>query len=1034
MLRAGLVFLLIITVLCLIQETQIVSAAEDVALTVRVQTCDVETSLPIPNMTVSLYLTTRESVYFVSESELVTFQGVTNGDGLIVTTLDITEVPQEPLRLLITSLFSQPPALWIVEKVAGDEEYNLWGNGEDWQGPRWMGLQPDQFFYNISTYIFPLPIPLSTYEDGSTVELTLYLRRGRLVNLTLINPFQGDDPWYFRAVPSYLWRGYFDQRNLYYSANCYLSGNFAPIDNTTLVVAPLDRRLEGTALIARVSGLRSWGGFDEILRSWTFSFSFAPEESDRINLTPLALQTIRKNSQDELSPLLGDLKARGFSVSHYYTELGRMVYNYEQAISAFEGNSTSEGVVFSRKAYELYGSLMGSIQRIPTYALPQSGWIILTLLFFSFCLSCLVTEDRAKALVLFDLLFFTVFVVFAMTQPYLKLFLSDPVASFRKLDIEFLGAFMQIGIPAIMIALFLALSKMIRDLFRQSFGVALKNLRRRRMRTILTLTVILIVSASAMCLLSTEYPVHSMVATLPLQPLVPYGLVVYKYSFGVTSVSPLSFQPFEINWLAQQGWVNASSIYGVKLVSISNSTTRLQRYNQFYLAVVNESFLERFTNVGEVLGSQRLADGGYREVLIGERIAEAYELKVGSEILIDGKAFTVKGIFKEPDVGERLLEINGENLLYRVYDPATRTVIVPPTVYPPYPQTGFMAASFLIGSIHDFSPSELNMYKVSLVMKPEFANDIDKIVEDVLWASYERKEDYVNTFSIYEVKSGRVSCKYLSFETLTVVGSWQTQIAPLAICGMIVFVTLHGSVFERKSEIKTLSALGLNPLRIRMMFLIEGLTLGVLGGVLGYVLGFGLVKLGNIALLEGIEENMATGTPLFVSMVISVLVSIAGCLLPAKEAVLLAVPSKELLKKYAGIIDVRGNYAVLDVPLRINVRNLGSFDTFIIDIAKRYPMTSTPHGMFVADVEKKETMDSLAYDITVCYASERTAHYLVRAALSKETEPIKVTTYIFPLSGDSLEIIDRWTVDHEHLLPRLAPIIRQDFLGYIERK
>jgi len=1034
MLKAQLASLLIITVLCLIQGTQTVCAAEDFALTVRVQIYDVETGVPIPNMTVSLYFTTREDIYFVSESELLTSQGVTDGDGLIVTTLDIAEVPQGPLRLIVASFNSQPPALWTVEKVAGDEEYNLWGDGGDWQGPRWMGLQPDQFLNNVSTYLFPLPVPLSTIEEGSTVGLVLYLRRGRLVNLMLVNPFHGDDPWYFRAVPSLPWRAYLDQRNLYYPANCYLSGNFAPIDNTTLVVAPLDRQLEGMALVARVSGLRYWGGFDEILGSWTFSFSFTPDEGDRINLTPLALQTICNESRDELTPLLVDLKARGFSVSNYYTELNRMVFTYEQAITAFEDDRISEGVVFSRKALDLYSSLINSVQRIPTYALPQSGWIILTLLFFSFCLSCLVTEERVKALVLFDLLFFTVFVIFTVTQPYLKLFLSDPVASFRKLDAEFLSAFMQIGFPAIVIALFLALSKTVRDLFRQSFGVALKNLRRRRMRTILTLTVILIVSASAMCLLSTGYPVRPMVAALPLEPLVPYGLVVYKYSFGVTSATSLSFQPFEINWLAQHGWVNASSIYGVKLVSISNSTTKFQRYNQFYLAAVNESFLERFTNVEEVLGPQRLSNGGHKEVLVGESIAEAYELKVGSEILIDGKAFIIKGIFDESDVGERLSEINGERLLYRVYDPATRTVIVPPTVYPPYQQTGFMAASFLIGSIHDFNLSELSIYKVSLVMTPESANEIDKIVEDFLWASYERREDYVNTFSIYEVKSGRVSCKYLSFETITLIGSWQTQLAPLAICGMIVFVTLHGSVFERRSEIKTLSALGLNPLRIRMMFLTEGLTLGVLGGVLGYVLGFGLVALGNVTLLEGIQENMTTGTPLLFSMIISVLVSIAGCLLPAKEAVLLAVPSKELLKKYAGIIDVRGNFAVLDVPLHISVWNLGSFDAFIRDIAERYPTTSTPHGMFVVDVEKNETMDSVAYDIIVCYASERTAHYLVRATLSKETEHIKVKTHIFPLSGDSLEIIDRWTVDHEHLLSRLAPIIRQDFLGYIERK
>ncbi len=1011
-----------------------VSCAGASSLTVKAYVLDIETGLPIPNVTASFGLTTREEIFFISESDLFTLQGITADDGSIVWTLDTSEVPSEPIRLFIASLHSQPPGVWIVERIVGDREYSLWGAGGEWEGPGWMVIQPDQLHLNVSTYVFPVPVLVDGIRGRSEIEVSFYLRRGRLVNLTLINPFHGDDPWYLRAVPSFLWRGYFDERSLYYRANRYLDGNFAPVDNMTLVVAPLDRPLEGTAFVARVSGLGSWGRFGEILSSWSFDFSFDVEEGDELDLTPRALQSISWNCQNDISSMLEDLKGRGFSVSSYRAELGKIGYFYEQAISAFEEQKTSEGVVFSRKADELYSSLVSSVQRVPTLALPSSGWIILTLLFFSFSLSCLATEERTKALILFDLLFVAVFIVFVVTQPYLKLFLSNPVASFQRIDTEFLSAFMQIGLPAIVATLFLALSKLVRDIIRQSFGVALKNLRRRKVRTVLTLTVILVITASAICLISTGYPLRSMSARIPLEPLVAQGLVIYKYNFGVALARPLSFQPFEIDWLAQQEWVEASTIYGVKLVTVSNSTLMLQRYNQFYLAAVNESFLGRFANAAEVFGSQGLNVIGQGSLLVGKSIAEAYQLEVGSEILIDGEAFTVGGTFDEAYIGDNLLDIDGDRLLYRVYNPATKTIEVPPTVYPPYPQTGSMAASFLIGSVDDFGTSNLPIYKVGLVVNPEAADYLGKIVEEILWASYEKGEDYVSTFSIYQIEGGEVTVRYLTFETLTLVGSWQTQVAPLVICALIVFVTLHGSVYERRSEIKTLSALGLSPLRVRMMFLTEGLTLGVIGGVLGYVLGFGLIRLGNITLLEGIEENVATGTPLLISMLIAVLVSIAGCLLPAKEAVLLAVPSKELLKKYAGIIDVRGNLAVLDVPLRVSTWNLTSFNTFMKDVAKRYPSTSTPHGLFAIDFSRKETLESVDYDIIVCYASERTAHYLVRVTLLKETEPMRMKTLIFPLDGSSLEVMDRWTVDHEHLLPRLAPILRQDLLSYIERK
>ena len=1018
-----------------VPATQSAGASENEALTVRVGIFDIETGLPIPNMMASFYLTTREDVFFIGEGDLLTLQGVTSDDGLIVSTLSFSEIPEEPIRLVLAAVDSQHSGVWIIEKVVGDGEYWLWSDRGDWSGPRWMGIEPGQFLDNVSIYAFPRPVPthFDRIDEESAIDISLYLRAGRLANLTLINPFHGDDPWFLKAVPSFWLRMRFSETNLYFPGNYYQHGNFAPVENSTLAVAPLNEPLEGTAFVARMSMISGWrmGNF---IGSWTFSFSSGVDEGYQIDLTPMALRSISETSEDELSSLLEDLARYGFPLSNYHAELSKAKISYQQAISAFEMQKIPEGVVFSRKADDLHTSLVTDIQRIPTQALPSSSWIIITLLFFSLCLSYLVTEVRAKALVLFDVLFFVSFTIFALTQPYLRLLLSNPISSFRRIDVEFLNALMQIGLPAIVAGLFLVMSKRVRDTIKQTFGVAVKNLRRRRMRTTLTLTVILIISASAMSLLSTGFPLQSVNARIPLNPLISDGLVVYKYRFGTTSTTSLSFEPFEIDWLAQQEWVNASSTYAVKIARVSNGTTTLQRYNQFYLAAVNPAFLERFTNAAEILGSGSLPAEGEGSVLVGQRIAEAYQLRAGGEILIDGEAFTVKGTFDEDAVVNGLLDIDGDKLLFKVFDPATRTVAVPPTVFPPYPQTGPLASSFLICSIGDFSLSELPISKISLIVNEESVDKIDKITEEILWASYEKREDYVTTFSVCEIRGGAVTVRYLTFETVTLVGSWQTQVVPLIICGLIIFVTLHGSVYERRNEIKTLSALGLSPLRVRVTFLMEGLTLGVLGGVLGYVFGFGLIKFGNIALIEGIEENMATGSPLLISMVIAVLVSVAGCLLPAREAVLLAVPSKELLKKYAGIIDVHRGFAVLDIPLRISIHNLRSFDNYMTDILSRHPTASTPHGMFGIRAEKTETDADITYNIVVCYASERTAYYLVRLSLLKETEPMKIKTLIFPVDRVTLETLDRWSVDHEHLLPRLAPILRQDLLSYIERK
>jgi putative ABC transport system permease protein len=100
--------------------------------------------------------------------------------------------------------------------------------------------------------------------------------------------------------------------------------------------------------------------------------------------------------------------------------------------------------------------------------------------------------------------------------------------------------------------------------------------------------------------------------------------------------------------------------------------------------------------------------------------------------------------------------------------------------------------------------------------------------------------------------------------------------------GIIVFVivvlsvanTIMMSIFERTREIGTLMAIGTKRRRVWLMFLFEGMIIGLLGGVLGLLFGIGVAQLINLARIQlPPPPGYTTGYPLQIMLKSSILVS-----------------------------------------------------------------------------------------------------------------------------------------------------------------
>ncbi len=116
--------------------------------------------------------------------------------------------------------------------------------------------------------------------------------------------------------------------------------------------------------------------------------------------------------------------------------------------------------------------------------------------------------------------------------------------------------------------------------------------------------------------------------------------------------------------------------------------------------------------------------------------------------------------------------------------------------------------------------------------------------------------------------------------------------AALLVASLGMFNTLTVSLLERTREVGLMKALGMKSEEVRELFMIESLTMGLLGGIAGIVLGFVAGKLLSLglsvfSLVQGVgvlDVALIPLTFIFVVLFLAIMVGIITGLYPAKRA------------------------------------------------------------------------------------------------------------------------------------------------------
>jgi len=115
-------------------------------------------------------------------------------------------------------------------------------------------------------------------------------------------------------------------------------------------------------------------------------------------------------------------------------------------------------------------------------------------------------------------------------------------------------------------------------------------------------------------------------------------------------------------------------------------------------------------------------------------------------------------------------------------------------------------------------------------------------------------------------------------------------LVPIGIAALIVLNTMMGATYERSREIGVYSSVGLAPMHIAFLFLAEACVYAVLGVALGYLLGqTGAKVLGSLALSTGISLNYSSMAAI-TSAGLVIFVVLASAAYPARVASRAAVP------------------------------------------------------------------------------------------------------------------------------------------------
>ena len=189
---------------------------------------------------------------------------------------------------------------------------------------------------------------------------------------------------------------------------------------------------------------------------------------------------------------------------------------------------------------------------------------------------------------------------------------------------------------------------------------------------------------------------------------------------------------------------------------------------------------------------------------------------------------------------------------------------------------------------------------------------------------------------------------------------------PILISVFIVLNTMIGSVYERKREIGIYTSVGLAPSHVSFLFIAESMAFAVLSVVLGYLLAQGTSRIfAGTALWAGITVNYSSLAGV-AAMLLVFLVVLVSVIYPSKVAAEIAIPD---VNRSWTMPAATGNILEVTLPVLVKTKELRGLGGYMLTYFQSHQDVS--HGLFsTGDIRLLYQCDLIQADKNIAQACD----------------------------------------------------------------
>jgi len=476
--------------------------------------------------------------------------------------------------------------------------------------------------------------------------------------------------------------------------------------------------------------------------------------------------------------------------------------------------------------------------------------------------------------------------------------------------------------------------------FAAAFFLGVSNLRRRRLRTFLTCSTLILLAFTIMSFTTVKTMRHH--TRLLMQSSAAYQGFLFK----------------NVNWrdMPREALETLATSFSKEAVTAprvwleNEDRTRTTRIPVLFNGKMFEANgmiglcaeeLQLTEKKDLLLGGRWFAASERYAVILPDRMARELGIPPsnpsGNRVVIWGIPFEVVGVFSGSRFQNRL-DLDGEPLSPVTFPHEISTELT--EVEMEAVESGEDIRAFQ--SRYQHVPSELTVIVPHLTLL-SFGGHLKSVA--IRLPAEARIQDQarvlVDRFG-FTLFSGEKDGTYIykASDTLSYSGVPNVLI-PLIISVCIVLNTMIGSVYERKREIGIYTSVGLAPSHVAFLFVAEALAFGVLSAVLGYLLAQTSAKLfSGTALWAGITVNYSSLAGV-AAMFLVILVVLVSVIYPSRVAVQIAIPD---VKRSWRLPESRGNLLEMTLPFLLKHQEQPSVAGYLFDYFSGHLDVS--HGLF----------------------------------------------------------------------------------------